>query len=137
MDNSNTYAKMCDCEEIQDLLPKLGQAYNKKNFWASFIDTEDVSKSRSIFLPRQDQIQDMMRKYYAKDINDDRPLDKWFPEGNIGLTYVLKEFCKFADENSDLSHKVKSFEELWLKFYMWEKYKYFWSHEERWIRADK
>ena len=130
MYTSETYIKMCDCEEVQEKQPYGKDAIN------SFFHRIEMMyiESQTIWLPRQDQIQEMMRKHYASQTEENKG-DAWFPEGTVALTYVLKNFCKWVCENRSHGERTKSFEELWLGFYMWEKYQYFWSHDEKWMKS--
>ena len=140
MDTSETYINMCDCEEIKGVWNPIEGDY----FWEGMemrIATDyenwsgDVSYvlefPKAVWLPRQDQIQEMMRDYYAEGIKPIRPR-AWFPEGVVGLTYVLKKFNEFAPPDGLTAHEVKSFEQLWLKFYMYEKHNKVWDGD-KWV----
>lgn len=138
MDTSETYIKMCDCEEIQGewALPPEKQDFvyhiRRELCLAGFmVSSEDRDMPEGfIWLPRQDQIQELIRDYYAEGVRQKRP-KAWFPEGVVGLTYVLKKFNEFAPSDGLIAHEVKSFEHLWLAFYMHEKHGKVWDGE-RW-----
>ena len=54
MDTSETYIKMCDCPEIQELMPRVHSQHE-------FYKTGDiVMKKPFVWLPRQDQLQEMV-----------------------------------------------------------------------------
>ena len=155
MDTSAIYVKMCDCPEIQGHIPQtFTRAHLRSNIRVGCtredchylyvmehynqlpddVGSPQYSHSDVVWLPRQDQIQEMMRKHYASQTKENKG-DAWFPEGTVALTYVLKNFCKWVCENRSHGERTKSFEELWLGFYMWEKYQYFWSHDEKWMKS--
>ena len=138
MDVSETYVRMCDCLEIQC----------QKRKTPCFINLEDGDwiqnhrgrvvvvayypgrkKRPLIWLPRQDQIQEMIRDYYAEGVKPVR-LGAWFPKGMVGLTYILKKFNEFAPSDGIIAHEVESFEQLWLAFYMHEKHGKTWNGSE-------
>ncbi len=121
MEITELYIKMCDCPEVQDWftasmdLWKDGRAF-----------TGITAKGKRVGLLRQDQIQILLRQFYSSDpeLTPKRP-DEWFPVGYIGLTFVLRAFHEFAvprGSGAHVAYDVKSFEELWLRFYMWEAY---------------
>jgi len=152
MDTSEQYIKMCDCPEIRDMIQKVIETDHKRKVETRrrFVDTkysvripdirtpdvsvydEDGSPMRRIDLLSQDQIQAMVREYYAREIKSERPHDKWFPEGSIGLGFVLKKFAAWTTENNLIVDGSKSFEQLWLAFYMWERHKKVWANE-KWV----
>ena len=129
MDTSEQYIKMCDCPEIQN-----GYLYDNGDF---FFDTKkkDVGvfhgklvwlanldmKENKIWLPRQDQIQKMM-KY-------------------LSLWELMYGFWKYIQDLNYLGTKpdeylIKNFnsmEQLWLAFYMKEKHNKVWD-EDRWVK---
>ena len=150
MDVSETYIKMCDCPEVQkyrkgqkdfqigDLIANylLGK-YSKANFQGivTFEQHDEIrDRQLAVWLPRQDQIQGMCREYSAQEMGSKRPHDEWFPKGDIGLGYVFNGFIKFA---SDYMRDIfKSFEQLWLAFYMWETDEKIWNGE-KWIKKEE
>ena len=134
MDNSKEYVLMCDCLEIQDKhKPKKGDFYIKRGglgekwiYPLDFVSWEDApncgeglvgheersvnhfNKKEFIWLPRQDQLQDMLGGF-----------KKLFPKGS---------------EELKINHKYcKSFEQLWLAFVMKERYKKIWNGKD-WVK---
>ena len=118
MDTSKEYIAMCDCKEIQNLMPDCvlnnrisGIPYevcygNGCNFWAM----KDKVTGWFIWLPRQDQLQEMM---HGEDYLDDYELSKDFVE-YIEMTAYNRE----------------TIEQLWLAFVMKEKHNKTWNGEE-------
>lgn len=118
MDKTETYIKMSDCPEIQELWkPDIGG-------WDYTWDGEDVDKpywfhfrkEDYIWLPRQDQLQEMVHNLRFEQ--------RRF-SGDHGL---LQDFAYWAEEESNLP--CASMEELWLAFVMKEKYNKVWNGEE-------
>lgn len=120
MDTSKAYIKMCDCPEIQGqwMIPPYDHdfCYNTKDRYFTYgrnISADTVDDY--IWLPRQDQIQEMMQ---FKDLNV-LMCDLWaFHSENLG--YVLDNFT--------------SMEQLWLAFYMHEKHGKLWSKDGKWVK---
>ena len=116
MDTSKAYIKMCDCPEIQD--KDMGGLYmfnhgpvKGRLYWS---DTE-IGKSADvdIWLPRQDQIQEML-----------------FPsleEMQLSIIEMIEEFDVFVMETNLANEALGSMEQLWLAFYMHEKYQKIWN----------
>ena len=157
MDTSEQYIKMCDCEEVQGPWePKKGDYYFPKGNWwhpdlervdrveilsfsrpdktapveyhypatkDSFRLTEHGSCpcSHHVFLPRQDQIQEWMKKSY-----------------DYILTMVLyfHLFCSCKEmfcgvySSKAFRHPLKTMEQLWLAFYMYEEHGKVWNGDE-------
>lgn len=111
MDTSETYIKMCDCPEIQgEWKPIEGDLYffhGAKTFSIYSGMCIDFIATTDIWLPRQDEIQEMIR-------------------GRYGWIWPLHKFEKF---DPDLEH-IDSMEQLWLAFYMYEKHKKIWDGEK-------
>ena len=123
MDTSETYIKMCDCEEIQSHSGGDGAYYEPHNFVADEegnIAKEDdgyfymLFGKKCIWLPRQDQLQEMVS----------------IGRGNI-VTGLLA-LNNFIDRNARYEMLDWSMEQLWLAFYMSEKHSKTWSGED-WI----
>ena len=131
MDTSRTYIKMCDCEEIQ------GESeYDDRDFFVHTGNTElanelsyhsseymksmnDLHRDREyIWLPRQDQIQEM---FELPPIGDER-FQVITP---LGFAYKLYDFAEEI-RNPNKKYPYGSMEQLWLAFYMHEK------HNKRW-----
>ena len=145
MDTSETYIKMCDCEEIQGQWePSIGDYIGGD--W--FIDQEDnIGKTflgiirrlkpegkddcvdcggdifwaieSNIWLPRQDQLQEMVGKY---DLPNLLVEFYCFVSGRVPLTNEIVSEPKWAE--------FTSMEQLWLAFVMKEKYNKTWDGEE-------
>ena len=123
MDTSETYIKMCDCEEIQ------GQSKDKHDrcsFWAKSLITGkhsvwmDLHNPDDTWLPRQDQIQEMLEKPLCFDIR--------FVHKPNALLYYL---AKFQDQHPSI--KYETMEQLWLAFYMYEKHGKVWNGD-KWVK---
>ena len=108
MDTSETYVKMCDCREIQD------EWIAPPNEWDFAIQKigDELSNEKVlvcemeyfIWLPRQDQIQEMVGCFPGNHVSS---MDK----------FVKAEY-------------FHSLEQKWLAFYMHEKHKKTWTGEE-------
>jgi len=117
MDTSETFIKMCDCPEIQELHPQLMIAsieHYYKGVYQYEIDSEGVVRFWTghyfIWLPRQDQLQAMMGET---------------------IWLLLIHFGKFLTDG--YVHRFTSMEQLWLAFVMKENYNKTWNSEE-WIK---
>ena len=127
MDTSKEYIKMCDCEEIQGHRPGHWDAII--SFWASenvFMDgsgdywvvKDGYNLNEKIWLPTQDKIQEMMDlvEMNCDDIHElFCNLASWHDENFVDIYYV---------------QKLDSGEQLWLAFYMDEKYSKVWTGTE-------
>ena len=122
MDTSETYIKMCEeAEEIQSLrqCDPMSWYYHKGFGCNEVVEGRNlVNVALSIWLPRQDQLQEMV------DIGD------WIT--------VLSRFAIFAFGGKRVidgtPHNVFTMEQLWLAFCMHEKYNKVWNGEE-WIKS--
>ncbi len=109
MDTSETYAKMCDCPEIQGkkerdgMTPKTHDFISDIHYTGSWIKDIGYQES-SIWLPRQDQIQDMIGCVAGNHVN------------------IMEQFVK-ADYFLTLEQK-------WLAFYMKENHNKVWDGKE-------
>ena len=142
MDTSKEYIEMCrKAPEIQELWkPEVGDIakmwlYRTKfigcviNIHSGFVDLEqgygNQTKKELIWLPRQDQLQDIIGiGEHADEITKCRCLD-----------CVILDFYKFwrdRDPINDGTALLTSMEQLWLAFVMHEKYRKKWDGEE-WI----
>jgi len=112
MDTSETYIAMADCDEIQN--KDMGGLYKMETPWKDILCYSDGEKAntRDIWLPRQDQIQEMMR-------------DKFSTRELVPATERLHKFAK--------KYWLHSFEQLWLAFFMHEKHSKIWS-EGKWVK---
>ena len=135
MDFSKEYIKMCDCIEIQNQYPRKGDWFMRASFpgepqlWVGDDDgsisyTEMADKSEfgeddnrmigHIWLPRQDQLQDMM---------NDNVRNTVFLSG----MYKLAALRKYSSGHSDTDFALKSFEQMWLAIVMYEKFNKTWN----------
>jgi len=140
MDTSETYIKMCDCEEIQkgnefvegDIFyerlsqPQSGGYQAGVHFeyedytWGSHANDKTYTRERLVWLPRQDQLQAMV-------------------DGTGGFYHTLRELQGFAQsvindiEGKHGNRGLNSMEQLWLAFVMSELYGKIWNGEN-WIR---
>lgn len=130
MDTSETHIKMCDCEEIQNqwhrrisegdftnkgVVSELDTYYDD-NLWDLVVDDCVRKSTELIWLPRQDQLQEMMGEEYP-----------------INLLYAFHHF--YNVNGGDLyPHTINgattSMEQLWLAFAMKEKHNKVWTGEE-------
>ena len=125
MDKSETYIKMSDCPEIQRLrgdgLWQNGDCYTcivsgGRRFTAWWTDTEDEPPQmyHPVWLPRQDQLQEMVD---GDDIDKRNRL--------MSFDYALSNSSNPVDW-----HIRYSMEQLWLAFVMKEKYNKVWTNNE-------
>jgi len=134
MDMSEIYIKMSDCKEVQDQdcggLYKMGTPFGDVLFYTN----DEKGCSDDVWLPRQDEIQKMI-----------------YGEGASRITYPLlvdwDEFMRnpyavhpdqdavYAGRKVQVLHFFKTFEQLWLAFYMHEKHQKTWDGE-KWISVD-
>ncbi len=78
------------------------------NYWES--DNPHYWGSQAIWLPRQDQIQEMF---------------------DLSIPTLMVDFNEFVESEARL--KFRTFEQLWLAFVMWKKYNKIWNDErEEW-----
>ena len=115
MDISDAYIRMCDCPEVQEKTKD-----DRCSFWAKRLITGKFSVmcgfTGEIWLPRQDQIQEMM-------------------EGHEKPHYLIISLVNFMQDQQTFykSGKIKkkypigSMEQIWLAFYMHEKHKKIWD----------
>ena len=121
MDTSETYIKMCDCEEIQE-------QYKHPKDEGEFIRRKDCfapkETLRLLWLPRQDQIQEMMDDKFTLDGLLGCFNSFWNPNCELYKPYpkIPKGYGVF--------HLFKSCEQLWLAFYMHEKHNKVWDGEK-------
>ena len=109
MDTSETYIKMC--VKAEEILPYYD------------IEPEDFlgnSKTRkeSVWLPRQDQLQEMLGCDYKDQLGD--------------FTGFVFDICHDTLSFENYPSQFTSMEQLWLAFYMAEKHNKIWEGEQ-WI----
>jgi len=141
VDTSETYIRMC--EKAKSIQEKRGNKntwwkdgdyvycmmYGERNAPENRIDVfleyafqdDHYDDMEFIWLPRQDQLQEMVkREDYSSDITD----------GALMLMGLCFLWCK---DNWNLTHQFTSMEQLWLAFVMKEKYSKVWNGED-WIK---
>jgi len=121
VDTSKQYVKMCDCPEIQgeSVTPPYPNDYYARRKHGAIrygyqLLTSDIIDNDYTWLPRQDQIQEMMGDF-----------DKMLP-----MLPQLERLDKACGE------QFTSMEQLWLAFYMLEKHKKTWDGQE-WVAQKK
>ena len=127
MDNSETYIKMCEkAVEIQGVqkefpLP-VGGYYTDGETLFCGCDIHsvgiDYETEEFIWLPRQDQLQEMIKK------------------GNETAHELNARLYRFSSKNSSILTINYSMEQLWLAFVMKEKFNKTWNGEE-WVDNGK
>jgi len=129
MDTSETYIKMCDCDEIQ-----IGHEREGLDFFLYYPHAKYGNHHSQVWLPRQGQLQEM----YARYIADERELVN-FGRGELmqafidfsvwlGVQYTKDEFVCMPTNTFD------SGGQLWLAFVMKERYSKQWlTDSQEWI----
>jgi len=135
MDTSKEYIEMCEkAEEIQgnhkivsgdyfndgEICAEVLEVENNEGYLIKSIYGKYFLPSECVWLPRQDQLQEMINQDYL-----------------TGFIYDLYEFSKewlYHDNGNDL--RFTSLEQLWLAFVMYEKFNKVWDGKE-WIKRSK
>lgn len=124
MDTSKEYIKMCEkAEEIQKRWGAVkGDVYCFKgeNYDSSSMGYIPYKQKAAVWLPRQDQLQEMVRNM---------PVD--LPLSAIGWIGKFYQWC--VDEMEHVTPMKNSMEQLWLAFVMKEKYNKVWTGKE-WVK---
>lgn len=120
MDNSKTYIKMCDCQEIQKLSPRKRYTTDLYSLDGE-ISTYDQYRQdevyyNAIWLPRQDQLQEM--------------LNYGMTELVCGLFIFYKDNNTFEINLDGYPRSFTSMEQLWLAFVMKERFNKTWDGEK-------
>jgi len=139
MDTSETYIKMCDCPEIQEqsVTPPYPNDYYARRKGGGIrygyqIITSDIVDDDYIWLPRQDQIQEIARHLYGEHSR------KWVWRmmqdfvGNLDNDFYLESIEMTMGNYFSMDGMFDTWEQLWLAFYMYEKYQKIWTGE-KWI----
>jgi hypothetical protein len=147
MDTSEKYIEMCSkATEIQELR-KVDKSYNEGDFLAEskycvsvaysypssleyaedgFMDQIEQRESHEIWLPRQDQLQEMVG--IDKKYSFNRVIENFYKFAES--TYPFMDECGWKSEG-DIHH---SFEQLWLAFVMKENFEKEWNEDKKdWI----
>jgi len=118
VDTSETYIKMCDCPEIQRQGTRPRNLIDNSDYASILIgDGSYNNPFHRVWLPRQDQLQEMLLKYWWSDEQ---------PGNNISV--MLQKFDWWLN---DTCPKYQAMEQLWLAFVMKEKHNKIWDGE-RW-----
>ena len=121
MDNTETYIKMADCEEIQKEHRYLeGNDYHLPREWRGEEFWIRDHPKRTIWLPRQDQLQEMSNTKPSGILLSN--FYNWYHTQQKKATLVVSDKLAFS----------MSMEQLWLAFVMKEKYNKIWENES-WI----
>ena len=141
MDKTEIYIKMCDCEEIQAEHEWVeGDLYSEKchyrngmtvvfsEFYCGDCDRElKLEKAKWLWLPHQDQLQEMLEEVVNKSHFIFRFNDflhaSYLPVTHLNA-YVW--FLNLVDLDAD---ETVSMEQLWLAFVMKEKHNKVWTGE--------
>ena len=145
MDKSKEYIKMCDCEEMQSFRgrrwehpllkgKKVGNIKEGDYYYNGFnvkphFPTDPLNQEIHVWLPRQDQLQEMMKE------NPYDLLDNLFDFCNDFDYYPYISMCGSAIdgwEQNDYTKQFNSMEMLWLTFVMKEKFNKAWK-DGKWI----
>jgi hypothetical protein len=124
MDTSKEYIEMCDCPEIQGRWHELlstgdetdvgivcgfEEYYSDDDTWELKIDDSYFKSKNLIWLPRQDQLQDMVDSKQSIFFYNNK-------------AFTLKE-----------NFEGRSYEQLWLQIVMYEKYGKKWDDND-WVK---
>ncbi len=123
MDTSKEYIKMCDCPEVQGKW-----RYKHDNVVSTadgiFSDLRNRSlKGKYTWLPRQDQIQEMVEPTLRRAKTFERD---WH--------VIASEMWEWRGQNGAYVANLLSMEQLWLVFYMQEKHGVEWDGKN-WIKS--
>ena len=131
MDKTEQYIKMSDCPEIQGQWKKeqygdILACYDKEKIYENgshyytllLAGGPPIRKSKNrIWLPRQDDIQEMMFENLAR------------------ADAIVHELNKWREGNYDYQLQFITMEQFSLAFYMHEKHSKIWSsEEEKWVK---
>jgi len=147
MDKTETYIKMADYPEIQNKwIPSIGDIFSHREngkvetnpIYETTLDWADGKTSlipvaitwpewrnRFIWLPHQDQLQEMVVKYRHPTIDEER----------YCAYYLYLDFYDWLPRHGSILERkgrinCNSMEQLWLAFVMKEKYNKVWNGDE-------
>jgi len=128
MDTSETYIKMCDCEEVREHTPI---TRHDGAIWINAGETTvDIGSDRTVWLPRQDQIQEMASCVgYLALLND---FFFWKNQEESAEIIHGKEIPSGPEGYVTIEGGLESMEQLWLAYYMEEEHDKTWDGE-RWV----
>ncbi len=139
MDISETYIKMCDCPEIQGRTFIQGDYYGywyivegetlpHGNGWNIWVDSPEYDVPGGIWLPRQDQLQEMVNTVGI--LGQLRTLIDWCDDPyGFGSMPFPWQFDKLEAWHEHIE-SLTSMEQLWLAFVMKEKHGKTWNGKE-------
>lgn len=122
MDTSKKYIKMC--EKATKIQSGSQFGHVKFNYFAGqslriYYGGIDTIETHYIWLPRQDQLQEMLPNYDLDSLE-------------------VKFHLWLNDINYSSNSELKSFEQLWLAFVMKEKFNKYWDNEKSdWVGWSK
>ena len=151
MDTSEQYIKMCDCSEIQGkweigVDAMMHPATDSHDYTQMILKPHPKYKTQkaciTIWLPRQDQIQEMHSKAIPQiqlvQINQVVNPDPFIEVAKEEKQSII-EYQKFKNETlgrrayfRGYYSQFQTWEQLWLAFYMHEKHQKFWG-KEGWV----
>lgn len=130
MDTSKEYIDMCEkakelqhsCDEktlkfIHHIVNWHINEHFEYSFRTFFVKKEDDCSLQLIWLPRQDQLQDMMEYEY--------------PIADLQIS-----LNNFIDDDSSILNEIKSMEQLWLAFVMKKKHNKEWDGKN-WVKKEE
>ena len=131
MDTSETYIKMCEkAEEIQEQKPEGSQGEFVYCEGEAYQEMDDRPLSSFIWLPRQDQLQEMVQ--HSKPISLVDNLSFFcFPIDRLG-SMPHKRASEEAQKEEGYIASFTSMEQIWLAFVMERKYNKVWDGSD-WI----
>ena len=146
MKNKEQYIKMCDTPVIQQLIDHdQSHVFGMGDFYATSelgvgnvgIDPYWANIDHPLWLPSQDQLQEMLGTG-----NEIYSFATWCnPEtaclqGDRKAGMFNHEYCSICIENRNYKRRTfTSMEQLWLAFYMFEKYSKVWDGD-KWVSAN-
>jgi len=118
MDTSKEYIKMCNCEEVQAEHYSRGVRTGDYIFNGKVVEVWEIASNwvlqeRDLWIPRQDQIQEMVQGSW------------WCSFCNI--SYWIEKHFPYAIDEIHPEVLLTSYEQLWLAFYMYEKHNKIWD----------
>lgn len=120
MDYGSAYIKMCDCSEIQQLCPSPHDYGEYINYTKDIVI--GISKRRPIWLPRQDQLQDM--------VGD----NTWYEIRCYPIEGRRKESEPYELVTFEYTLEAPTLEQLWLAFVMKTLHSKIWSGDT-WVAS--
>jgi hypothetical protein len=130
MDTSPEYVKMCDCQEIQGVwdigygdwyADRTDRSIDLQCDWQFFsARAREKFRAENIWLPKQDQLQEMV------DWKAMRLIIEW---ASLSNRFEWWADNPFSVTTLDYRDRVESLEQAWLRLVMHEKYGKHWTGE--------